>query len=95
MIADHDREAVGLWHEQQRSVAALGASLDRSSETRRGRFVHLMHRMVKREPGEGATSRFRMLPLHLAMEGFLALHFNGPEGCLTWTISTFSLASFR
>ena len=42
----------------------------------------LMHRMVKREPGEGATSRSRMLPLHLAMEGFLALHFNGPEGCL-------------
>jgi hypothetical protein len=32
---------------------------------------------------QGATSRFRMLPLHLAMEGFLALHFNGPEGRLT------------
>jgi hypothetical protein len=31
--------------------------------------------MVKRED----DGRFRMLPLHLAMEGFLALHFNGPD----------------
>ena len=64
-------------------VAALGASFGPTSETRKGRFVHLMHRMVKQEPGEGATSRFRMLPLHLAMEGFLALHFNGPD--IVWS----------
>jgi hypothetical protein len=60
-------------------VAAQGASFGPTSETKKGRFVRLMHRMVKREPGEGSTSRFRMLPLHLAMEGFLALHFNGPD----------------
>jgi len=60
-------------------VAAQGASFGPTSETKKGRFVRLMHRMVKREQGEGATSRFRMLPLHLAMEGFLALHFNGPD----------------
>lgn len=64
-------------------VAAQGASFGPSSETKKGRFVRLMHRMVKREPGEGATSRFRMLPLHLAMEGFLALHFNGPD--IVWS----------
>jgi hypothetical protein len=64
-------------------VAALGASFGPASETRKGRFVRLMHRMVKREPGAGATSRFRMLPLHLAMEGFLALHFNGPD--IVWS----------
>lgn len=60
-------------------VAAQGASFGPTSETKKGRFVRLMHRMVKQERGEGATSRFRMLPLHLAMEGFLALHFNGPD----------------
>jgi len=60
-------------------VAAQGASFGPTSETKPGRFVRLMHRMVKQEPGEGATSRFRMLPLHLAMEGLLALHFNGPD----------------
>jgi len=59
-------------------VAALGGSFGPASE-KRSRFVRLMHRMVKQEQGEGATSRFRMLPLHLAMEGFLALHFNGPD----------------
>jgi len=60
-------------------VAAQGASFGPTSETKKGRFVHLMHRMVKREQGDGRASRFRMLPLHLAMEGFLALHFNGPD----------------
>jgi hypothetical protein len=60
-------------------VVAQGASFGPTSETRHGRFVRLMHRMVKPERGEGATSRLRMLPLHLAMEGFLALHFNGPD----------------
>ena len=60
-------------------VAAQGASFGPASETRKGRFVRLMHRMVKQEPGVGATARFRMLPLHLAMEGLLALHFNGPD----------------
>jgi hypothetical protein len=31
------------------------------------------------EPADGGEKRFRMLPLHLAMEGFLAFHFRGPE----------------
>ncbi|MGW4358744.1 ARPP-2 domain-containing protein [Streptomyces californicus] len=33
------------------------------------------HRMVKRRPGD----RLRFLPLHLALEGYLALHFGGPS----------------
>jgi hypothetical protein len=60
-------------------VASLGASFGAASEEKKTRFVRLMHRMVKREQGKGATSRFRMLPLHLAMEGYLALHFAGPD----------------
>jgi hypothetical protein len=58
-----------------RTEAAQGASLG----SERPRWVRLHHRIVKREDGDGATRRFRMLPLHLAMEGFLALHFSGPD----------------
>ncbi|MFI6961016.1 ARPP-2 domain-containing protein [Streptomyces sp. NPDC050255] len=35
---------------------------------------HRHHRLAKRQPG----NRLRFLPLHLAMEGYLALHFGGP-----------------
>jgi hypothetical protein len=41
--------------------------------------LRVMHRMVRREE----RNRLRMLPLHLAMEGFLALHFNAPE--IAWS----------
>ncbi|MFE3679024.1 ARPP-2 domain-containing protein [Streptomyces griseus] len=33
------------------------------------------HRMARRRPGD----RLRFLPLHLALEGYLALHFGGPS----------------
>ncbi|MFI1187222.1 ARPP-2 domain-containing protein [Streptomyces californicus] len=36
------------------------------------------HRMAQRRPGD----RLRFLPLHLALEGYLALHFGGP--CTAW-----------
>jgi hypothetical protein len=55
--------------------ACLGAALGRRDGAPLGRFVHVHHRMAKRE-GERAL---RLLPLHLAMEGFLALCFAGPE----------------
>lgn len=68
---------------QNGSEASFGASLGdnhgagRSAAASRG-HVELVHRMVKAEAaGEGAN-RFRFLPLHLAMEGFLALQFGGP-----------------
>ncbi|MEU7277579.1 hypothetical protein AB0A69_02105 [Streptomyces sp. NPDC045431] len=38
--------------------------------------VRLHHRLVK---GERRTGRVRFLPLHLALEGYLALHFGGPS----------------
>ncbi len=41
--------------------------------------ARILHRMVKRED----RRRLRLLPLHLAMEGFLALYFNGPE--IAWS----------
>ncbi|NED12431.1 hypothetical protein [Streptomyces sp. SID9124] len=36
---------------------------------------HRHHRLAKRRPGD----RLRFLPLHLALEGYLALHFGGPS----------------
>ncbi len=57
--------------------AAFGAKLGREARSCRG--VNLVHRMVKGEGSSAAGGRFRMLPLHLAMEGFLALHFGGPD----------------
>ncbi|MFP2911017.1 ARPP-2 domain-containing protein [Pyxidicoccus sp. 3LFB2] len=41
--------------------------------------IRLLHRMVHRED----RNQLRMLPLHLAMEGFLALHFGGPD--IAWS----------
>lgn len=43
-------------------------------------LITLHHRMVRAEKSPTAgTSRFRLLPLHLAFEGFLAEHFRGPD----------------
>lgn len=60
-------------------VATLGAQFGLPKGEQKGHAVKLMHRMVKRLDDEDGTSRVRMLPLHLAMEGFLALHFRGPD----------------
>jgi hypothetical protein len=62
-------------HTTDGSQAALGARLGDEPP----RLVTLHHRMVKAEKAEDDTKRFRMLPLHLAMEGYMALHFRGPE----------------
>jgi hypothetical protein len=59
------------------SEAAFGAKLGRDAVNCRG--VNLLHRMVKGEGASAEGGQFRMLPLHLAMEGFLALHFGGPD----------------
>jgi hypothetical protein len=59
------------------SEAAFGAKLGRDAVACRG--VNLLHRMVKGEGSSAGGGQFRMLPLHLAMEGFLALHFGGPD----------------
>lgn len=65
-------------------IASMGSQLCEDGPGRGGgrspvRDVRLLHRMVKRESG----SQLRFLPLHLAMEGFLALHFGGPE--IAWS----------
>ncbi|GGT63738.1 MULTISPECIES: ARPP-2 domain-containing protein [Streptomyces] len=38
------------------------------------------HRLAKRRRGDGRSEkRLRFLPLHIALEGYLALHFGGPS----------------
>jgi len=63
------------WDDNGGPAAAFGANMATKDGKRFGDSLRLSHRMVKR--GQGKTAR--ILPLHLAMEGFLALHFGGPE----------------
>lgn len=73
------------WSDDGSPVSAFGAQLghDEETEARPKKAdpwaVRLFHRMVKRE----SEQTLRFLPLHLAMEGFMMLHFGGPE--LAWS----------
>lgn len=60
------------------SVAAYGAQL-RTKATEPDTLVRVHHRMVKRS----SSTEKRILPQHLAMEGFLSLHFGGPP--IAWS----------
>lgn len=67
------------WSADGTPAAAFGASLFGRDGQRIGASgglgVRILSRMVRREDRD----RLRLLPLHLAMEGFLALHFGGPD----------------
>lgn len=66
------------WSNDGTAAAAFGTQLDSRDGKRFGKgplTVRVAHRMVRRED----ENRLRLLPLHLAMEGFLALHFGGPD----------------
>jgi hypothetical protein len=72
------------WSDNGDPVTAFGTQLceEQPDGQRLGRgplTVRLLHRMVRREDDR----RLRFLPLHLAMEGFLSLHFGGPE--IAWS----------
>ncbi|HEY6726605.1 MAG TPA: hypothetical protein VI197_21370, partial [Polyangiaceae bacterium] len=66
------------WSTDGTAAAAFGTQLDSRDGKHFGKgpfSVRVAHRMARRED----KNRLRLLPLHLAMEGFLALHFGGPE----------------
>ena len=66
------------WNSDGSAVAAFGTGLAGADGKRfAGSFASLrvLPRMAKREAG----NQLRFLPMHLAMEGFLALSFSGPE----------------
>jgi hypothetical protein len=67
------------WSDDGTPVASFGANLAARDGKRFGSAVRVTHRMAKRED----RRRLRLLPLHLAMEGFLALHFGGPD--IAWS----------
>jgi hypothetical protein len=70
------------WDNHRQVDAAFGTQLHKpeGKALKVGPFtVRVLHRMAHREE----KNRLRLLPLHLAMEGFLALHFGGPE--VAWT----------
>ncbi|MGN9836949.1 ARPP-2 domain-containing protein [Nonomuraea sp. H19] len=66
---------VASWTDDGTPAAAYGTQL---GQALRHMPVRLRRRMTRRV----AKNRLRFLPLHLAVEGFLALHFGGPA--LAW-----------
>lgn len=65
------------WTSDGAEVAA-DTMLEKATGKKSGRWLTHHTRMVRREK-RGAQSRLRLLPLHVAMEGFLSLCFGGPE----------------
>ncbi len=61
-------------------LATVGGHLQGGSGHRKKpRTTPVLHRLAKRED----KTSLRFVPLHLAMEGFLAMHFGGPD--VAWT----------
>ncbi|WP_141983297.1 ARPP-2 domain-containing protein [Saccharothrix saharensis] len=70
---------VATWFDDDTAVAAYGTQLKRdgAGDGRPARGLRLRsHRRVARRV---ERNRLRFLPLHVAVEGYLALHFGGPE----------------
>ena len=62
------------WSDDGNPAATCETWLSASSE-RRVPHTSTLHRLVKRED----RRRLRMLPMHVALEGLLSLHFGGPD----------------
>ncbi|MBF2062948.1 MAG: hypothetical protein IGS39_00710 [Calothrix sp. C42_A2020_038] len=65
------------WTNDGNAVVNMGANIAKrdGKSFKGGCSARVMHRMVKHE----TKNTLRFLPLHLAMEGFLSLYFNGPR----------------
>ncbi|MEV6552776.1 hypothetical protein AB0M57_29325 [Streptomyces sp. NPDC051597] len=68
---------VASWTEDGTPAAAYGTHLSADGNAAPAATMGLRfhHRMARRQ----AKDRLRFLPLHLALEGYLALHFGGPS----------------
>lgn len=66
------------WGKDGESATSFGADLRKNVDRPRAP-VKIHHRMAKRT----GSNEFRILPMHLAMEGFLSLHFGGPD--IAWS----------
>lgn len=65
---------VATWHDDRLPAASYGSRLVEKDAPAR-----MPVRTVRRLARRVARDRLRFLPLHLAVEGYLALHFGGPE----------------
>ena len=63
------------WTDDGQPIAAFGAQMHARGSQAPTRRTPVLHRMAKRDD----RNALRFVPLHLAMEGFLALHFGGPD----------------
>ncbi len=71
---------VASWSKDGEPLAALGTQATGSKRSNYGFRLQFDHRMAKRErKGVGDRQKLRFLPLHTAFEGYLALHFAGPD----------------
>ncbi|OCC07648.1 ARPP-2 domain-containing protein [Streptomyces sp. PTY087I2] len=76
LVADWSGGEDGRDHGAGRQSAAYGTQFGEGGAPRTVVLPAVPHhRMAKRRPGD----RLRFLPLHLALEGYLALHFGGPS----------------
>ncbi|MCF2525900.1 ARPP-2 domain-containing protein [Yinghuangia soli] len=69
---------VATWSQGTEPSAAFGTQLQERPATPRGAKAQTGARAIRRMARRTAPGRLRFLPLHLAMEGYLALHFGGP-----------------
>ncbi|MER7480679.1 hypothetical protein ABTX60_24060 [Streptomyces sp. NPDC126510] len=68
---------VATWTDDRTPAAAYGTqmSADDNAAPAATMGLRFHHRMARRQ----AKDRLRFLPMHLALEGYLALHFGGPS----------------
>ena len=71
---------VASWSKDGEPLAALGTQPTKTKRANHCFPLVFAHRMAKRErKGAPDRQRLRFLPLHTAFEGYLALHFAGPD----------------
>lgn len=70
---------VASWNQGADAEAAFGTQLQERPATPRRAKLRTSGRAIRRMARRIAPGRLRFLPMHLAMEGYLALHFGGPE----------------
>lgn len=63
------------WNDKRNPDVSFGTNLQTKDGKTFGKTVRIIHRMVKKID----KNQLRILPLHIAMEGFLSLYFGGPE----------------
>ncbi|HSA48921.1 MAG TPA: hypothetical protein VLH10_02255 [Yinghuangia sp.] len=70
---------VASWGGAAEPSAAFGTHLQEKPATPRRAKLRAPARAIRRLARRTAPERLRFLPMHLAMDGYLALHFGGPE----------------